>query len=132
MGLREFRNVRRRVDRVPRLGVQSKGRLSLNAAAVEALGHPTHVVLLFDPDEMMLGVRAADEDEEFAYKLTGTGKKTEAKTVSLVALFNHFDVDGENYIGGYLGELTEVGDKPAFVIQLRTQSSEHAANEPSD
>lgn len=118
MKLVEFTDVRRRVDNEPRLGVQSKGRLSLNARAIEMLGKPSHVVLLFDPEGPFLGVRAADKSEPHAYRLTGTGKANEARTVSLVALLNHFGVDGEEYLGGYIPAWDD--DVGGLVVRLGT------------
>lgn len=130
MRLVEFTDVRRRVDLEPRLGIQSKGRLSLNAVAVERLGRPTHVVLLFDPDGPFLGVRPADQREAHAYRLTGTGKENEARTVSLVALFNHFGIDGDQYLGGYIPDWDEeIGGLVARLGAPTSTSSPHMAED---
>ncbi len=130
MRLVEFTDVRRRVDAEPRLGIQSKGRLSLNAVAVERLGRPTHVVLLFDPDGPFLGVRPADQREPHAYRLTGTGKANEARTVSLVALFNHYGVDGDQYLGGYIPNWDdEIG---GLVVRLGNQPTESTHMDDDD
>lgn len=118
MPLQEFTDVRRRVDRVPRLGVQSKGRISINAAGIEALGKPSHVVLLFDPGTLELGVRGAAPKESHAYRLTETGKETDSRTVSLVALFNHYGIDGDNYVGSYLASVEKVGGHTVLLITL--------------
>lgn len=119
MPFEEFADVRRRVDRAPRLGVQSKGRLSLNPAAIDILGKPSHVVLLFDKDALRLGVRGAAPKEPHAYRLIGTGKATEARTASLVALLNHFGLDGDLYVGSYQAEEERAGGHVVLAISLR-------------
>lgn len=119
MPFQEFTDVRRRVDRLPRLGIQSKGRISINAAGIEALGKPSHVVLLFDPDTLSLGVRGAAPKESHAYRLTEMGKESETRTVSLVALFNHYGIDDDRYVGSYLAAVEKIGGHTALVITLR-------------
>lgn len=121
MPFQEFTDVRKRVDRAPRLGVQSKGRVSINPAGLEALGKPTHVVLLFDPDAMRLGIRGATEEEGHSYRLTETGKETDSRTVSLVALFHHYgiQVDEDRYVGSYPAAVETIGAHTALVITLR-------------
>lgn len=55
---------------IPRVSLQKIGNWSLNEAALVALGRPTHVVLLFDPNERLVAFRGAEHGEEDnAYKV---------------------------------------------------------------
>ena len=47
----------------PRVGIQKRGIFSLNRAAHEALGSPSHVKLAFDKARQVIGIAAADPGE---------------------------------------------------------------------
>jgi hypothetical protein len=51
----------------PRVGIQTRGNFSLNRAAYEGLGEPTHVKLGFDEARQVIGIKAAGPDEPNAY-----------------------------------------------------------------
>ncbi|MDQ3541985.1 MAG: hypothetical protein M3440_15000 [Chloroflexota bacterium] len=59
---------------------------SLNKASVTALGEPTHVVLLWDSDEQVIGLRAADASDIHAYALS------KASAVPLKTFMRHFGI----------------------------------------
>jgi len=115
MPLQEFTRAHTRIaDPELRIGIRQKGRLSLNASSLEALGHPTHVVLLFDPDTLELGVRAARSAESHGYMLRkDTGNS--AKSASIAALWSHNKLNTETYVGSYVAK--KVG--PLLIISLR-------------
>jgi hypothetical protein len=117
MPLQEFTHIRTRIaDPELRIGVRKKGRVSLNASSLEALGHPTHVVLLFDPETLELGVRAARSVESHSYMLRkDTGNS--AKSASVAALWSHYNLNTEKYVGSYIARQ----DGSMLVISLRAK-----------
>jgi hypothetical protein len=58
----------------PMVTVQSKGPISLNQAAYHALGKPSFVELLYDPEEKIIGFRAVDGTPPHAYPLRRQGR----------------------------------------------------------
>lgn len=106
MPLREFKNVRSKApQRKPYISVQKKGRVSLNTVALGDLGNPTHVVLLFDPETLEFGVRAAKPEEMHAYKLRKETGGT-AASASVLALWSYYDIDADRHAGRYLAKKT--------------------------
>lgn len=77
---------------LPKIGVHTGGRLSLNDAAFEALNRPTHVLLLFDPQTHRIGFSAADEEQRLAYPIRRP-PKTSRYYVSAAAFARHYDTD---------------------------------------
>jgi len=53
----------------PMMTIQRRGSLSLNRAAVEALGEPEAVELLYDRKERVMGIRPVDPKAQHAYKI---------------------------------------------------------------
>ena len=122
MPLREFTNVRAKVpEREPCISVQRKGRVSLNAVALGDLGNPTHVVLLFDPETLEFGVRAAKPEEMHAYKLRKETGGT-AASASVLALWSYYDIDADRHAGRYLAKKTD----NILVISLSEKGAEDA------
>ena len=115
MSLEEFTHQMAKArDSEPRLGVQRRGRVSINIPAMAALGQPTHVVLLFDADSLEFGVRAASPDERHSYRVNGDSHRPGGNTVSALALWAHFRIDYEKYSGSYRTRI----DGPRLVIKL--------------
>lgn len=103
MPLEEFTHVRAKVrDREPRLGVQRNGRVSLNLGAMRALGNPKHVVFLFDPEAMILGVRPASAEEPHSYGVKGDPVRAGGNNISASALWAFYEIDCTDYLGSYL------------------------------
>ncbi|MDQ2787943.1 MAG: hypothetical protein M3Y58_23410 [Chloroflexota bacterium] len=120
MPLQEFKNVRAKgPEHKPWISVLRKGRVSLNAVALDDLGNPTHVVLLFDPETREFGVRAAKPEEMHAYKLR---KETEgtAESASVLALWSYYDIDVDRYVGRYPAKKTN----NILVISLSEKGAE--------
>jgi hypothetical protein len=115
MPLQEFTHTRKRMpDRELMIGVQKKGRITLNAGSLEALGNPAHVVLLFDPEMLELGVRAANREEPHGYELRKEPASS-AKSASVLALWSYYNIDSEAYVGRYVAK--QVG--AMLVVSLR-------------
>src|SRR5262245_30387780 len=53
----------------PKASIQRRGTMSLNKAAFEALGKPSHVLLLYDRTARVIGVKPADSSIKHAYPL---------------------------------------------------------------
>jgi hypothetical protein len=67
---RDFTDNRTRPDAyVPRVTVQSKGNVGLNAAAFKALGEPEAVVFRYDEEGRAFALRPARPDEKGAVKV---------------------------------------------------------------
>ncbi len=74
-----------------RVGIQKRGNFSLNRAAYENLGEPSHVKLGFDEARRLIGIKAADPDEPNAY---GVRKQPRAANYifSGIAFANHYGI----------------------------------------
>lgn len=122
MPLQEFRNVRAKVpERQPWISVQRKGRVSLNVVALGDLGNPTHVVLLFDPEALEFGVRAAKPEEGHAYKLRKETGGT-AASASVLALWGYYHINAAQYAGRYLAKKAN----NILIISLSDKGAEDA------
>ncbi len=53
----------------PLVTLQAAGTFSMNEASYEALGEPDEVELLYDPDERIIGFRAAGETSPHSYPI---------------------------------------------------------------
>ena len=84
---------RGRRERVPWVGIQKAGMLSLNAPAFEALGEPEAVVLLFDPEEKVVGFRASPATDPRAFPLRKYNRRSSAYLVSGRTFLKHYGVD---------------------------------------
>lgn len=60
----------------PRMGIQKKGTYSLNEAAYEGLGSPSHVKLGFDKAKQVIGIKTADPDEPGSYPVRKQPRST--------------------------------------------------------
>jgi hypothetical protein len=57
------------VSKAPFVTVQKRGTLSFNAAAHALLGSPEYLELLFDPENQIIGFRAATDTVQHAYPI---------------------------------------------------------------
>lgn len=60
----------------PYVTIQKKGIIAFNHAAYAALGEPKAVIFLFDPENRVVGFRAADPAQEHAYGVRSNTKGT--------------------------------------------------------
>lgn len=96
-----------RADKIPILAIQRRFNASANRAAVEALGNPEAVHLLYDGTQRIIGLRAAKASDPHAYPLR---KQGEANTyiLSLTSFIRHYEIDtqpGDRYTGEMLGDV---------------------------
>jgi hypothetical protein len=76
----------------PSVTIQRRGAISLNTAAFEAIGSPSHVELLYDRDERLIGLRSSDEATPHAYLVRGVGQNEATHVVSGKAFLTYYDI----------------------------------------
>ncbi len=69
----------------PWVTIQKKGLLSLNRAAMEALGTPEAVELLYDREEQIVGIRPTSKDNPRSFPARRQGKRETANPNYLIA-----------------------------------------------
>jgi hypothetical protein len=65
-----------RYEQEAMVSIQTRGNMSLNAAAWKALGRPEAVELLWNESQRLVGIRAADPQAEHAYALRSVERAT--------------------------------------------------------
>jgi hypothetical protein len=58
----------------PMITLQRKGPISINKVAFQAMGEPSYVELLYDPDERIIGFRPVKEQLTHAYPVRRQGQ----------------------------------------------------------
>lgn len=76
----------------PRVTLQKSGKLSLNDAAVRALGNPKALVLLYDTSTKAIGLRVAPRQNSNAYSL-GSHGMSGTRVISARAFAKHYGID---------------------------------------
>lgn len=93
----EFEVFRKRMAplvKTPYVTIQRRGVISLNAAAYQALGSPSAVELLYDPNEKIVGLRPTGANSEHAYPVRSTASKRESTfMVSGTAFTKYYGID---------------------------------------
>ena len=79
------------VPKEPMVTLQKHGVLSLNAAAVAALGSPAAVELLYDRAEQIIGLRPAEAGAPNAYPVW-SGKGSAPAQVSAAAFTRYYEI----------------------------------------
>jgi len=72
----------------PRIGLSRRGYFSVNKAAYELLGQPSRVVLLYDAERELVGLRPADESVAHSYKVIQQGQ-SESYVIAARAFCDH-------------------------------------------
>jgi 5-methylcytosine-specific restriction endonuclease McrA len=68
-----FKSKHARASRGPRIGLSRRGYFSLNKFAFELLGRPSRVLLLYDSERALVGLKAADENVPYSYGVVQQG-----------------------------------------------------------
>jgi hypothetical protein len=79
----------------PLVTIQKSGSLGLNRAAYQALGEPSLVVLMFNREEQLIGIRVADQDTEHAYPLRKQ-QQSESYLIAGRAFVGHYNIEHES------------------------------------
>lgn len=75
----------------PRVTLMRNGKMSLNQAAIRAMGDPSAIVLLYDATTRSVGLRPATRRLPHAYPVSRHGKS--AATVTVLAFAKHYGID---------------------------------------
>ena len=76
----------------PRVAIQTRGNMSLNEAAFEALGKPEKVILLFDKDTNAVGLKATEEKVRYAFPIRRqSGSKS--YLIGSASFCQHYGID---------------------------------------
>ena len=96
----EFTVSARKGPIAPTVTFAVRGVITFSISAIEQMGHPEAVKLLYDADERVVGFKPASKDEKNAYPLRKTtGSDKTPKAVSASAFIRHVNVteDGNSY-----------------------------------
>ncbi len=77
----------------PMVNVHAAGVLSLNRLAVEALGDPDGVILLFDDSEKVIGIRACSPDDPRAALPRRPNRRSMRRIVGAITFLKQHGVD---------------------------------------
>jgi len=90
----KFRRSRAAFGRQPTITIQKRGLISLSPSAVDRLGNPEAVTLLYDPDDQIVGVAAATPDDPDAFRLRRVGSRADGpRIISAASFTNYYDID---------------------------------------
>lgn len=102
------------------VGLQSAGVFSITKADMDALGEPSHVVLLFDEDERLVGLRPAGADTPHAYPVR-KASSTRTYLVSAASFCRRYGLLGQrarfkarmydNVLGFHVGSAASTSDQ---------------------
>ncbi len=91
------------------LRVQTSGTLNFSSRLGVALGRPTHVVLLSDPDTGRIGIQVATPDDADAYPVRRYEHLGAGGQISALLFMRHVGVDLDAARGRYHCEIPEPG-----------------------
>jgi hypothetical protein len=77
-----------RSPKAPRVGLSRRGYFSLNKFAFELLGRPSRVLLLYDSERALVGLKAADENVPYSYGVVQQGN-SESYILAAKAFCDH-------------------------------------------
>lgn len=80
-----------RSPKAPRVGLSRRGYFSLNKAAFELLDRPSRVLLLYDGERSLVGLKPADEDTPHSYRVVQQGK-SQSYIVAAKAFCDHYEI----------------------------------------
>lgn len=93
MPFEEFDRRAATASKSPFVTIQRRGPFSLNRAAVELMGNPEAVVLLYDKEEKLIGFRPAPLTNPRALPVRSQGKNASTFMVAGQAFAQHYDLD---------------------------------------
>jgi hypothetical protein len=100
------------------VAIQKRGTISLNRSAVEALGEPQAVQLLFNRSKRIIAFRPTDPKTESAYPLRRQ-QNSNSWLVAGQAFLNFYDID-HNTTRRYTGELRD----SMLIVDLNQEGTE--------
>ena len=96
--------------------INKRGSIYLNRRALEAIGEPERVVLLFDRRRSTIGVRPAPDDQLNAYRLGRKDKKSAgSRVIYATNFFKQYHIKPD---GTFAFTSTEVDQNGILVLEL--------------
>src|SRR5579875_1045258 len=77
----------------PRVTLQKRGAISLNASAYRVLGTPSSVELLYDRNQRIIGLRPVDPGADNAYPVRPATSASGPFVVSAMAFTRYYEID---------------------------------------
>jgi len=93
MPFEEFDKRAAAASKSPFVTIQRRGLFSLNRAAIELMGNPEAVVLLYDREEKLIGFRPAPLTDPRALPVRSQGKNASTFMVAGQAFAKYYDLD---------------------------------------
>src|SRR5918994_1701874 len=81
------------ITKDPFVTIQKGGNFSLNKSAVNLMGDPDAVELLYDPDEKVVGFRPAPSTNPRSFPVRLMGQNASTYMISGGAFTRHYDID---------------------------------------
>jgi hypothetical protein len=108
--------------------IQRRGNMSLNARAFADLGEPKAVELLYDRDEMLIGIRKTDPTGENAYVVRAVSKGSSSYLVSGMAFTAYYGIHTEiahRWIASFRDDMLVIDLKqPGTVVTSNRKKAE--------
>jgi hypothetical protein len=82
MPFETFKRQRAPITDEPAITIQKRGAISINPPAYELLGEPSHLELLYDREERLIGLRKVESTVPHAYMVRPLGKSGTTHLVS--------------------------------------------------
>jgi hypothetical protein len=79
-------------SKTPRVGLQKRGTMSLNAAAYKALGEPEAILLMYDKQSKAVGLQAVAADAKYAYPVRKQ-PNSQSYMLGAVSFCNYYEID---------------------------------------
>lgn len=103
----------------PAISFQSRGAATVNPAAVKALGAPDEIMLLFDEDKHILGIRAVKKGTKGAYPLRPLSKAdSSTRSFAVRGLLRYYGINFEGVTRRYRAHVL---DEKTLAVDLREE-----------
>jgi hypothetical protein len=80
-----------RVSKGPRIGLSRRGYFSLNKVAYEMLGQPKRVLLFYDAEDGLVGLKPAEEGTPYSYKAVRQGT-SQSYILAATSFLDHYGI----------------------------------------
>ena len=125
-----FEGKRRQAAHEPLVTLQARGSFSFNEAAYDAMGRPKRLLLLFDPDQRIVGFQPTEEDVPYAYPVHKQPNGRTFQTGGGAAFCHHYEIptgQSRRFAGKMYDEILGI-DLTEQPIQTRSKRSPKKAS----
>lgn len=92
MGFEEFDRTKAAYGRKPNVTIQPRGLISINQSAYRKMGEPEYVVLMFDREERLVGIKGTSDTEK-GYRVRVATRPGSPAVISGSAFLNYYDLN---------------------------------------